>query len=360
MLLNSAGSATASLMSLGANGIRRDLPLRADRDGAGTGSNTTPLSAPITSREIFMTQGASTPSSVSLKISEPAPTNMTATRSELPPLHQRIEHQGQVFLPPISTLSGLQHFADPAKKSLDGEATLTPTRHNFTHSSSSRTTLPLQNLSASTNKIGTAGSPPLSPNDLPSPPHSIPSASPNFYPPGAHGRPGTDHNGNGSGSSTTETPQSDQSVHTPATPATAELMTIDSTVTAAPSIFACPYPGCKVSPFPTQYLLNSHANVHSLSRPYYCSVRGCSRSIGGLGFKRKNEMIRHGLVHDSPGYICPFCPDREHKYPRPDNLQRHVRVHHVDKDKDDPVLREVLSQRPDGLNRGRRRRGCTT
>lgn len=35
-------------------------------------------------------------------------------------------------------------------------------------------------------------------------------------------------------------------------------------------------------------------------------------------------MIRHGLVHQSPGYVCPFCPDREHKYPRPDNLQRYV------------------------------------
>lgn len=36
-------------------------------------------------------------------------------------------------------------------------------------------------------------------------------------------------------------------------------------------------------------------------------------------------MIRHGLVHDSPGYVCPFCPLREHKYPRPDNLQRYAR-----------------------------------
>jgi hypothetical protein len=35
-------------------------------------------------------------------------------------------------------------------------------------------------------------------------------------------------------------------------------------------------------------------------------------------------MIRHGLVHNSPGYICPFCPEREHRYPRPDNLQRYV------------------------------------
>ena len=64
--------------------------------------------------------------------------------------------------------------------------------------------------------------------------------------------------------------------------------------------------------------------VHSSSRPHYCPVQGCPRSITGQGFKRKNEMIRHGLVHKSPGYICPFCPDMERKYPRPDNLQRYV------------------------------------
>ncbi|CAD0090422.1 unnamed protein product, partial [Aureobasidium mustum] len=128
------------------------------------------------------------------------------------------------------------------------------------------------------------------------------------------------------------------------------------TSTSAPGGFLCDHPGCAAPPFQTQYLLNSHANVHSSSRPHYCPVKGCSRSEGGKGFKRKNEMIRHGLVHDSPGYVCPFCPLREHKYPRPDNLQRHVRVHHVDKDKDDPLLREVLAQRPEGGGRGRRRR----
>ena len=26
--------------------------------------------------------------------------------------------------------------------------------------------------------------------------------------------------------------------------------------------------------------------------------------------------------YESPGYICPFCPNRDHKYPRPENLQR--------------------------------------
>ncbi|KAI9707391.1 MAG: hypothetical protein M1836_000352 [Candelina mexicana] len=86
--------------------------------------------------------------------------------------------------------------------------------------------------------------------------------------------------------------------------------------------FKCDYPSCSAPPFQTQYLLNSHANVHSQNRPHYCPVKGCPRGEGGKGFKRKNEMIRHGLVHDSPGYVCPFCPDREHKYPRPDNLQR--------------------------------------
>ena len=67
---------------------------------------------------------------------------------------------------------------------------------------------------------------------------------------------------------------------------------------------------------------SSHANMHSQSHPHYCPVPSCPRSQGGKGFKRKNEMIRHGLVHACAGYICPFCPDREHKYPRPDNLQR--------------------------------------
>lgn len=123
-----------------------------------------------------------------------------------------------------------------------------------------------------------------------------------------------------------------------------------------PGSFGCNYPGCTAPPFQTQYLLNSHANVHSSDRPHYCPVAGCPRAEGGKGFKRKNEMIRHGLVHDSPGYMCPFCPDREHRYPRPDNLQRHVRVHHIDKDKDDPALREVLNQRAEGTNKGRRRR----
>jgi hypothetical protein len=69
------------------------------------------------------------------------------------------------------------------------------------------------------------------------------------------------------------------------------------------STFKCTYAGCTAAPFQTQYLLNSHANVHSSIRPHYCPVADCPRGQTGKGFKRKNEMIRHGLVHQSPGYI---------------------------------------------------------
>jgi hypothetical protein len=90
--------------------------------------------------------------------------------------------------------------------------------------------------------------------------------------------------------------------------------------------FKCSHPGCTAPPFQTGYLLASHTNVHSSDRPHYCPVQSCPRSIGGKGFKRKNEMIRHGLVHKSPGYVCPFCADQLHKYPRPDNLQRYSSI----------------------------------
>ncbi|KAI0870664.1 hypothetical protein GGS24DRAFT_474494 [Hypoxylon argillaceum] len=105
--------------------------------------------------------------------------------------------------------------------------------------------------------------------------------------------------------------------------------------------FLCLHPGCNVS-FQTQYLLDSHANTHSKSHRYYCPVARCPRAEGGKGFRRKNEMIRHGLVHEGLDYTCPFCPDREHKYRVPNNLRRHVRVHHTDKDRNDPALQDVL------------------
>ncbi|KAK3379472.1 hypothetical protein B0T24DRAFT_611977 [Lasiosphaeria ovina] len=121
-------------------------------------------------------------------------------------------------------------------------------------------------------------------------------------------------------SSSAEPPTSD-----PSTATISERMSIEG-LTSQSGSYVCKFDGCTAPPFQTQYLLNSHANVHSSARPHYCPVHGCTRSEGGKGFKRKNEMIRHGLVHDSPGYVCPFCPDREHKYPRPDNLQRYAQT----------------------------------
>jgi len=38
---------------------------------------------------------------------------------------------------------------------------------------------------------------------------------------------------------------------------------------------------------------------------------------------------------------------------------RHVRVHHVDKDRDDDILRDVLNQRTEGQGKTRRRRTNT-
>lgn len=176
---------------------------------------------------------------------------------------------------------------------------------------------------------GNHASPPISPNDsyrhssqsIPSPPHTIPAMSPYGFPP-QHStnqyRPNMDY----SSSSNANTPSGSGDASTPATSVTiTERMSIDA-ISNPVGAFMCTVQGCNAPPFQTQYLLNSHANVHSSARPHYCSVKGCPRSEGGKGFKRKNEMIRHGLVHDSPGYVCPFCPDREHKYPRPDNLQR--------------------------------------
>jgi hypothetical protein len=58
------------------------------------------------------------------------------------------------------------------------------------------------------------------------------------------------------------------------------------------TVYKCDIPDCTAAPFQTQYLLNSHMNVHSDTRPHFCQVPGCARGPGGQGFKRKNEMIR--------------------------------------------------------------------
>ncbi|KAH8653477.1 hypothetical protein BX600DRAFT_80398 [Xylariales sp. PMI_506] len=288
-------------------------------------------------------------------LSPALPTPASQGHEELPPIQMaspKSESNGHtpiLSLPPIRAHLGAQ-LEQPNFN--EKELTL---RHGFPHSPPA----------AAVPRMGMPGghsSPPISPHNIyqsmPSPAQSMHMHSPygNYYKNGPSSR-SIDHS---SVSSHTETPNTDLgTVSTPATSTSiTDRMSIDNMTNPPTATFVCTFQGCNAPAFQTQYLLNSHANVHSSARPHYCPVKGCPRAEGGKGFKRKNEMIRHGLVHDSPGYVCPFCPDREHKYPRPDNLQRHVRVHHIDKDKDDPQLRDVLSQRPDGPNRGRRRRGA--
>ncbi|KIW85373.1 hypothetical protein Z517_00763 [Fonsecaea pedrosoi CBS 271.37] len=57
------------------------------------------------------------------------------------------------------------------------------------------------------------------------------------------------------------------------------------------------YHRCTATSFQPQYLLNSHANVHSNIRTHFCPVKGCRRGSSGQGFKRKNEMIRCATAH---------------------------------------------------------------
>lgn len=243
----------------------------------------------------------------------------------LPPIQMvnspRSETNGQTPLPSIRAHLGLGDWKGLSDPAVDKDGNL---RHaTFPHS-------PPPSLPGRFPSIQRPhhGSPPISPaetfrQELPSPGHALAPPGINnynyYHQPNGLQRQNPDYS-----SSNTATPNTDQSGSTPAT-SIADRLSIDGITNPANGAFVCKEPGCNAPAFQTQYLLNSHANVHSSARPHYCPVPGCSRSEGGKGFKRKNEMIRHGLVHDSPGYVCPFCPDREHRYPRPDNLQRYVR-----------------------------------
>ena len=82
-------------------------------------------------------------------------------------------------------------------------------------------------------------------------------------------------------------------------PATSELLDVNGQPISGTHGYVCTFPGCSAAPFQTQYLLNSHTNVHSNQRPHFCPVEGCSRGPGGQGFKRKNEMIRYVVLQSS-------------------------------------------------------------
>jgi hypothetical protein len=247
----------------------------------------------------------------------------------------KAEKSANVTLPSISSqLGDLTHLAEAATAAVD----TVPTNgvHRPSISSQSPPQPPLFRVSDQVHHQqtghGHTSPPPISPHDnfrnVPSP--GLPTG-PFYYPNSNPRRPSQVSDGlpyssaSDYASNVAETPGTDLSGSTPnGIPAGLDRMSIDGITNPVVGGFQCRYPGCSAQPFQTQYLLNSHANVHSQNRPHYCPVKGCQRSEGGKGFKRKNEMIRHGLVHESPGYVCPYCLDREHKYPRPDNLQRCV------------------------------------
>ncbi|OAQ63779.1 zinc finger, c2H2 type domain-containing protein [Purpureocillium lilacinum] len=127
-------------------------------------------------------------------------------------------------------------------------------------------------------------------------------------------------------------------------PTTPTLNNAASDTESLGTAFVCSFNGCTARPFGTQALLDSHAVVHSSTRPFHCSVKDCSRS-----FKRKIDLTKHGWVHNSSGYSCPFCTDKKREFYRPDNLndsaRRHLSSHHPDKGKDDTTLLQVLPWR---------------
>lgn len=259
---------------------------------------------------------------ISNSVNKSPVTMLTPASGGLPPLQMdspKSEANSHILPSIRSTLGDINHIPSEPPTPADKDVpTLHCSGNHFSHASPGaiRRLPPMP---------GSHVSPPISPNEpyqlsLPSP-RSLPASSPysGYTSNGLNHRPNAEYVSSAGG----ETPSTEQSALTPSTTTSVvDRMSIDGITNPPIGLYVCNYAGCTAAPFQTQYLLNSHANVHSSARPHYCPVQGCPRSEGGKGFKRKNEMIRHGLVHDSPGYVCPFCPDREHKYPRPDNLQR--------------------------------------
>lgn len=251
-----------------------------------------------------------------------SPTMAPGGKGELPPIQlnsPRSETTGQTPLPSINEQLGDLRQLHENAMDREGNILHPPFQH------SPPATFPRMAMPPRHH-----GSPPVSPTEAfhrelpsarrvvgqqplaPAPPSSNASYNPYFQ-----------HNGSsrGMGFSIHNNPGQNADPSSTSTTSGTDRMSIDGLTSTG--VYICPWANCNAAPFQTQYLLNSHANVHSSARPHFCPVKGCPRSEGGKGFKRKNEMIRHGLVHESPGYVCPFCPDREHKYPRPDNLQRY-------------------------------------
>jgi hypothetical protein len=300
--------------------IRNDVPHPEDRPVVAAGPAVSYMS-PYSENSLCSPRDPSHP--LLPKMDMRSPTMVPAGKGELPPIQlnsPRSDTNGQTPLPSINEQLGDLRQLHENAMDRDGNILHPPFQHS-PPATFPRMAIPRHH-----------GSPPVSPvdtfhRDLPSPRHiagqqplapAPPSSSPSYNSYFQHNGPprGIDFPINNNNQAHSSDPGSTSAA------SIADRMSIDGLTSTG--VYICPWANCNAAPFQTQYLLNSHANVHSSARPHFCPVKGCPRSEGGKGFKRKNEMIRHGLVHDSPGYVCPFCPDREHKYPRPDNLQRYV------------------------------------
>jgi hypothetical protein len=93
-------------------------------------------------------------------------------------------------------------------------------------------------------------------------------------------------------------------------------------------------------------LLNIHARVHSSSRPEFCAVFSCSRRPRRKEYKQKNKIqwVLQCIASDNSNSVV-SGPNQAHIHLRPDNLQRYIRVTHVDKNCDPPLLRKILAKR---------------
>lgn len=77
-----------------------------------------------------------------------------------------------------------------------------------------------------------------------------------------------------------KSPRTDLLASTPAAPASGANHTSNITGPST-GAYVCDFAGCTAPIFRTQYLLDSHAKVHSSARPHHCCVQGCPRAEGG-------------------------------------------------------------------------------
>ncbi|KAK5999048.1 Acetyltransferase TRI7 [Cladobotryum mycophilum] len=102
-------------------------------------------------------------------------------------------------------------------------------------------------------------------------------------------------------------------------------------------------------PAPPTPCLPNDGKPHPPSVLYYRPVKGGLRSKTGKRFmkekkkgkeKEKKQITKHRLIHEFSDYQCPFC---DHKFSSSPYLEGHVRVYHVDIEKDDPELLKALA-----------------